>query len=270
MASMPAPLTLRDRYAALTARERRMLALLAVAILAFVIYLLSRGGTDETTVTPIEAAPPAPAPVIAPPPPAYSPPPPPAPVVPPPAAVGSLRLVGVLGGSPGGGAAILQGPDGTQRLVRVGREVQPGLVLRAVGLNHVVVGGPGGDLRLEIGKAGGTPVAALAAPTADAPAPVPAGAPGSEAIRRETLQHQLGTEPVTVAGVQGYRIKPGARLPHLEKAGLRPGDVIIGMNGGTGFDDERLMEMSYEINNAGGAEFEVMRDGRRLKLAVRK
>jgi hypothetical protein len=42
------------------------------------------------------------------------------------------------------------------------------------------------------------------------------------------------------------------------------------MNGGTGFDDERLMEMSYEINNAGGAEFEVMRDGRRLKLAVRK
>jgi type II secretory pathway component PulC len=270
MASVPIQMvTIREYWDALSLRERRMVALLAVAILLFVLYLLTRGDGAEEPVELVQAPPPvvaAPAPV------AYTPPAPPVAVVPAPAPaqVGSLLLVGVFGGGPGGGAAILQGADGSQRLVRVGRDVQPGLSLRSVGLNHVVVGGPGGDLRLEIGKAVGTPVAAPAAPTADAPAPVPAGAPSSEAVRRETLQYQLGTEPVTVAGVQGYRIKPGARLPHLEKAGLRPGDVIIGMNGGTGFDDERLMEMSYEINNAGGAEFEVMRDGRRLKLAVRK
>jgi hypothetical protein len=163
MASVPIQMvTIREYWDALSLRERRMVALLAVAILLFVLYLLTRGDGAEEPVELVQAPPP----VVA----AYTPPAPPVAVVPAPAPaqVGSLLLVGVFGGGPGGGAAILQGADGSQRLVRVGRDVQPGLSLRSVGLNHVVVGGPGGDLRLEIGKAGGTPVAGATAPTTDA------------------------------------------------------------------------------------------------------
>jgi type II secretory pathway component PulC len=273
MATLPAaPLTIRDRFDALTPRERRMLALLGVALLLFALYLLLRG-SGESGEVPVELAAAPPPPVAAPAPTAYTPPPPPppAPVTAPPAQTGTLLLVGIFGGGPGGGAAILQGADGAQRLVRVGREFQPGTSLRAVGLRHVVIATPGGDLRLEIGKAGGTPVVApVPALAASAPQPAPAaGAPATEAVRRETLQYQLGTERVQIGGQSGYRIKPGQRLPHLDKAGLQPGDVIVGINGG-GFNEERLMEMAYDINNAPRTEFEVIRNGRRLRMALER
>jgi type II secretory pathway component PulC len=125
-------------------------------------------------------------------------------------------------------------------------------------------------LRLEIGKAGGTPIAAAAPAAPPAAASGQASGPAPDLVRRQTLQYQLGTEPVSIGGVSGYRIKPGQSLPNLERAGLRPGDVIIGVNGGTGFTDERLQELAYEINNAPRTEFEVVRDGRRIRMAVER
>jgi len=266
--------SLRVRFDALSARERRMLALLAVALVAFLLYLMLRGGGNE--VGPAETASRPPVPVVTPAPPPVASTPPPASVAPAPApaSASGLLLVGVFGGGPGGGAAILQTPDGSQRRVRIGREVMPGLLLRAVGLRHVVLATGSGDVRLEIGKAGAIPVAAP--PSGPAPAmPVPplpksAGEPTAEVTRRETMQYQLGTEPVTTdGGISGYRIKPGARLPHLDRAGMLPGDVIVGINGG-GFNEERLAEMSYDIATAPRTEFEVIRNGRRMRLAVER
>lgn len=267
MAAMPIRSDLRARFDALSPRERRMIGLLAFAVLVFALWLLLRDDGEEPPVE-LTAAPPvavsAPAPV------AYVPPP--APVAPPPPAASAtgLLLVGIFGGGPGGGAAILQAADGSQRLVRIGREFQPGTSLRSVGLNHVVIAQPGGDVRLEIGKAGATPVAAPVAVAAPPPPPAPASQPASEQLRRETLQYQLGMEPASVGGQSGYRIKPGARLPHLDRAGLQPGDVIVGIKGGNGFTDERLMEMSHDINTGARTEFEVIRNGRRIRMAIER
>lgn len=255
----PTTSTLRARFDALSARERRMLGLLAFALLLFALYVLMRGDGDEE---PVELTAPPPPPVASPPTVSYTPPPPPAPVAPPSTASATgLLLVGIFGGGPGGGAAILQAADGRQRLVRIGREFQPGTSLRSVGLSHAVIGGPGGDVRLELGKAGATPVAAGA--TA---APPPGGESSPEQQRRETIEYQVGLEPVPSGG---YRIKPGARLPHLDRAGLQPGDVIVRVNG-SGFDEERLGELSWEIANASRTEFEVIRNGRQIRMVIER
>ena len=58
-------------------------------------------------------------------------------------------------------------------------------------------------------------------------------------------------------------------MPALERAGLRPGDVIVGVNGSE-FDEERMLELAWQIANSGRTEFEVERGGRRIRLAIER
>jgi general secretion pathway protein C len=259
---------LRQRLAALTPRERAFLGVGAAAFLAFLLYLMLRGGEEG----PVEltAQPSPPAPVAAPL--SYTPPPPPPPVQPvqPTGSATGLTLIGIFGGGPGGGAAVIGMEGGVQRTVPIGRELQPGLTLKAVGIDHVILGSASGDQKLELGKSGTTPVASgpVATPVAPAASAVPAQ---SEAIRKtETNAYRIGLEPVKANGaIAGHRIRAGAKLPHLERAGLMPGDVILGVNGSV-LNEEQLMELSWTIANSASTEFEVMRGGRKIKLALQR
>ena len=56
-------------------------------------------------------------------------------------------------------------------------------------------------------------------------------------------------------------------MPALEHAGLRPGDIILSVNGSR-FGQEQMLELAWEIANATRTEFEVERGGRRIRLAV--
>jgi type II secretory pathway component PulC len=259
---------LRQRLAALTPRERAFLGVGAAAFLAFLLYLMLRGGEEG----PVELTmqPPPPAPVAAPVSYAPPPPPPPAPIQPaqPAASATGLTLIGVFGGGPGGGAAVIGMKGGVQRTIPVGRQFQPGLTLKAVGIDYVILGSASGDQKLELGKSGTTPVAS--APVAAPVAPAGSGAPAqSEATRKaETNAYRIGLEPVKANGaITGHRIRAGAKLPHLDRAGLVPGDVILGVNGST-LTEEQLMELSWTIANSTSTEFEVMRGGRKIKLAL--
>ena len=57
-------------------------------------------------------------------------------------------------------------------------------------------------------------------------------------------------------------------MPALERAGLRPGDLILSVNGSR-FDEERMLELAWEMANASRTEFEIERGGRRMRLARR-
>jgi general secretion pathway protein C len=252
---------LRERILALSPRERRFLAAGALALLLFVIYLLwPSGDGEEVELT--ESPPPAAPPVYVPPPPA------PTPVSAPPAlpqadssAAAGLVLRGVMGGGPSGGAAIIGFPDGSQRVVRVGRELMPGMILREIGVRHAIASSGGGDLRLELNKTGATPVAA--APLIAAP-PASGGVPqvGPEAA----LQYRLGLAPQKSGGrIQGFAIRPDARLPMLERAGLRPGDVLVAVNGQAVESEEKVLELAQEIAGSYTAEFDFIRAGKRMK-----
>jgi hypothetical protein len=170
------PPGLRGRIAALTPRERRFLVAGALALLAFLAYLLWASGDPEPAepapeavelvAAPPPVAPPAPivsAPIAAPPPPQAAP-----------GAAPGIGLRGVMGGGNSGGAAIFGMADGSQRVVRVGREIVPGLTLRQVGVHYAIASSPSGELRFQLNGAGGI-MAAPAPPAWASPATAPAG-----------------------------------------------------------------------------------------------
>ena len=205
---------------------------------------------------------PRPAPALPPPPSAATPPPPtpPALMVEPQAAAPSaegLRLYGLLGGG-----AIIALPDGKQRWVALGREVLPGLRVERIAQHHVVLVAASGETML--GFDGPRTAPPVPAETAG-----PAGAASSpDSLREETLRHRLGLAARRAGGrTQGFVVRAGVSMPALERAGLRPGDVILGVNG-SGFDEERMLELAWQLANSGRTEFEVERAGRRIRLAV--
>ena len=246
------PLPLTDRLAALTPRERLFLGAGGAAVIAFAAWTMS--GRDE--LPPPEPAPPPPVAIAPAPPPIIAQPAAPAPVAMPP----GLVLSGVMGSG-----AILTFPDGTQRAVPIGRDVVPGLTLKSVGIGHAILASAGGDLRLELNRFGGA-VPSAAQPVATAAAPSGgADTPAARAVqKRETTAFRIGLKPERSGG---YTIRPGARVPHLARAGLQPGDVILSVNG-SALDEERLGELSWEIANASRTEFEYVRGGRRMKAIL--
>ena len=225
-----------------------LLAAGAVAVAGAAALLWARHG--EETSAPTSAPVTLPAPAVEPPAPV------PAagqPAAPSPSAAG-LRLFGLLGRG-----AIIALPDGMQRFFTIGREVRPGLRVARIAQDHVVLASAGGEVRL--GFDGPRSVAQPAAETGTATSS------GAEAaLRNDTITYRLGLAPRQAGGRgTGYVVRPGVSMPALERAGLRPGDVIVGVNGSR-FDEERLLELSWQMANSDRTDFEVERNGSRVML----
>lgn len=233
----------------LSDRDRRALTGGGLVIAALLLYLLFGRGepdpppaqapqaTQAVTSTPAPAVPQA------------------APVAPP-ADASQLRLYGVLGGG-----AVIGLADGSQRYVPLGREVLPGLRLVRLEVHHAVLDSGGSEIRL-----GFDGVADAGAPAAAAAAP--SGPTGEAALRQETQRYRLGLVARRQNGrVTGFSVRPGADLPALARAGIRPGDVILSVNGSI-LNEEQLLELAWTIANSSRAEFEVERGGQRLRLSA--
>lgn len=251
------PLTLPSSLNALSRRERILLGGGVAAVVAFAAYMMLRGGTAPEEDIVLASPPPAMAPSLPAPPPAIAQPAPSA-------SVDGLLLQGVMGGGPGGGAAIIAFPDGSHRLVRVGREFLPGVTLKEVALRHVILATAGGDMRLEFNKAavsagGGATSAAAAGPQ------------GADEARRqrETLEFRAGLAPRKENGrITGFAVRPGAKLGLLQRAGLQPGDVIVAVNGQAFESEEKVLELSSELAGSYTAEIDYLRGGKPMKASI--
>jgi general secretion pathway protein C len=239
----------------LSLREKRLIQAAVVLAIIVLASLLLRGGGEGAPVS--DAA--LPATETMPPPVPAAAAPTPTPMAPspaaPPADVSQLRLNGLLATG-----AVIGFGDGGQRLVPVGRDALPGLTLVRVEQNHAVFRSASGEVRLGFdGVAQATPgTGAVAAPAAS----------GNAADREETLRYRLGLAPRNVNGrVSGYTVRSTVEMPALSRAGIRPGDVIVSVNG-SNLDEERLQELAWNIANSGQTRFEVERGGRRLQLSL--
>ena len=246
------PLTLQQRLLALSPRERKFLGIGVLAVLLFLIFMLlpdTDDPADEEGVEIVEAPPPA----AAPPPPAPTVSYAPAPSLPPAAPAASAS--GVVLKSVLSTGAILFIPPSTERLVRIGREFMPGMTLKSVSVRHAIVGGPGGDFQIELGKAGSTPVQSVVAAAGPA-----STSPG--------VDYRSGLQRVRTPRIRGYEIKPGTAAAPLRLAGMEPGDVIVSVNG-SDMDEEMVANLSQLAAGSEPLEFEFVRGGRRMSVVMK-
>ena len=131
----------------------------------------------------------------------------------------------------------------------------PGVTLKEVALRHVILATSAGESRLEFDKAAREIAPRVAAAVSEA----------NPDRRRETLEFRTGLMPLKEDGrVKGFAIRPGAKLAIFQRAGLKPGDVIVSINGQAFRSEEKVLELSAELASARTIEIAFVRDGRRM------
>lgn len=146
----------------------------------------------------------------------------------------ALTVYGIrLNEGSGLGAAIVATPDGVQNSYAVGDEIMPGVVLKAVAFDHIVIDRGGAEEQLFLDQSTPAPQAAPAAsPTNGAgwqsAAPPPA-APGAGPTA-DGLKRDVGFAPRMDNGrITGLAVQ--SRGPAFAAAGFRAGDVVTAVNG---------------------------------------
>ncbi|MEQ9663787.1 MAG: type II secretion system protein N [Parasphingopyxis sp.] len=233
---------------------KRLAILAGVAALLLLVILWSMGG-DETAAS--EAG--APAPAVAPPP----APPQPAPqtvTTSPAAAPGAsssqVVLHGVMGGATDGSAIVSVG--GAQRLVRVGRDIEPGLRLVSIGADHIIVDERGTEVRIAfLDAVPRSPVASAATPGGRQP-----NRPNTaDALSREAVQYQAGMQAAQDGA--GFTITRG-RVPSAFAAlGLQPGDRVLRVGGTELESPDDVERIPRELAGDEPVPIEIIHDGRR-------
>lgn len=186
-----------------------------------------------------------------------------------PAEGGSLQLFGVRSDGRGGGSAIIGGPDSRQGSFVVGETVAPGVVLRAVAADHVILARGGGVQRLAF--AAPPPSAPPPPPTAGSVAPTlaPAGAESAGRIDPKAFLAAAALTPRTAGGqVSGYRLTGKGQTDVLARAGLRDGDILLSVEGNP-LNPERMSELSDLLAQSSEVEIRFERAGQIMTTTLR-
>lgn len=172
-------------------------------------------------------------------------------------------------------AALFEAPDGKVASYGVGAAVGGG-VIQSIESNQVIVRTPSGLQAISFnqpgqsGAAGGSAFPpSIGAPPAASQA-LPAGiAPTSAAAPQPSGAELPGLHRgnAGAAAESGYRV--GATpAPELLAGGIRPGDVVLSVNGTALGSASSEREIMGKAIGAGSAQVELIRDGRRVSLSV--
>jgi general secretion pathway protein C len=148
-----------------------------------------------------------------------------------------LTLFGVnINEATGSGSAIIAGEDGVQTSYAVGDEIAPGVKLVGVAFDHVLLDRGGARESLFLDQSGdaaaATPASALPAPTPEVGTPAAVGTSTGGELSPDSLKAGVAFAPRTENGrVTGLVVQPQGDGAIFRAAGLRPGDVIRGING---------------------------------------
>lgn len=174
-----------------------------------------------------------------------------------------------------GSSAILSQAGTPQAAYRVGDVLAGGAVLESVGNDHVLLRRDARTLRVDLpaqGTLADAGTAGTALPTSLPPAPVaggtPAGTEGSMPVDPVRLLSAARLSAHREQGrVVGYTVMPGSDDALLREAGLRPGDVLLDVDG-QALDPERLLELASDLGTAGHGQLTFRRDGQTHTLRL--
>jgi general secretion pathway protein C len=171
-----------------------------------------------------------------------------------------LTLFGVrVDEASGRGSAIIAGPDGVQTSYSVGEEIQPGVTLKSVGFDNVVITRNGADETLFLDQSQAAPVAApTGAPPADNAALL-APAPAARPVTLDELRTGLVVGPRGNNGrVNGLIVRPGSG-DIFARLGFRPGDVIAAIDGRPITSADDLQRAAATLSSGGNISLGVER-----------
>ncbi|MBJ7446140.1 MAG: PDZ domain-containing protein [Brevundimonas sp.] len=192
-----------------------------------------------------------------------------------------MRLYGVRADGTGGGSAIIGLADGRQVSVGVGDEIEPGLILRSVANDHVVMARGESLSRLMFTE---LPMGAAAPPpppsepqvvTPQGAAPAEAGqaaaaTPAGPSVDPARLMAQAGLRPrMQGLGINGFTVSGTGDGSALAAAGLRSGDVILAVNGQALDSPARIAGLRGQLSNSTSAEIRFERNGVEQTTTIR-
>ncbi|WP_374599758.1 type II secretion system protein N [Brevundimonas sp.] len=192
-----------------------------------------------------------------------------------------MRLYGVRADGTGGGSAIIGLADGLQVSVGVGEEIEPGLILRSVADDHVVMARGESLSRLMFTE---LPMGAAAPPppptepqvvTPQGAAPAEAGqaaaaTPSGPSVDPARLMAQAGLRPrMQGLGINGFTVSGTGDGSALAAAGLRSGDVILAVNGQALDSPARIAGLRGQLSNSTSAEIRFERNGVEQTTTIR-
>ena len=181
----------------------------------------------------------------------------PVPIIPP-VPVTGYHLRGLIARHGTTATAIVEDGDGHQRLVRIGSQLGPGLVVNTINGSGLTLTSADGDKRLDFGDQP-RPGAAIMATTSET-----AGGATLTSLAASISDYRTGLDPRRVAGItRGFTLVDASRLPLFRTAGLKTGDIIIMINGSAIDSEEKVMELPAEINGAKAVEILYERSGKR-------
>lgn len=212
----------------------------------------------------------------------------------------AVTLTGVMASSdPRSGVAFIAGDDGEPRRIRVGDDIQQGVVLDQVYPDRVILNRGGNLETLPLREAGplgnsGTSGNRAASNPGTSATGFPANNPGAnfmaqvgqiqgpvgvpalpvqgmdmEAIRKQygvdasQLAHSITPLPVLENGqFVGVRLNAGPQQALLTQIGLRPDDIVTAVNGQAITDPARIPGIVAGLNNASRVSITVRRNGK--------
>lgn len=173
--------------------------------------------------------------------------------------VTSLQLVlfGIrMNEASGGGSAIIEVPGDGQQSFGVGEEIMPGVTLKAVAYDHVIIARGGVDEQLYVAQSGSD--AAVAMPAASA-----GGAPSIS-----TIAGAVTATPRSENGlVTGVTIQPGGDAAAFAATGLQAGDVLLRVNGERVRALEDIATAVAANAGQGPVQMDVERGGQRITIS---
>lgn len=184
----------------------------------------------------------------------------------------ALVLSGIIASEdPQQGYAIVGESAATARMHAVGGALPGGARLHSVYPDRVVLDRNGSLESLALPK---RPLASLAPSPAAAPAASAASAVASPDPQLEQMKQAMQRDPTALSEViraqqvlaggrqRGFRVYPGNNPRAFSRLGLRPGDLIIAVNGTPLDDPARGEEVMRTLGSAAEARVTIVRNGR--------
>lgn len=170
----------------------------------------------------------------------------------------------------GAGSAIIAGPDGVQTSYAVGDEISPGIKLKSVAFDHVIIDRGGAEENLFIDQSGA--VVPVSPPPASGPSLLsnpPPPSPGVKGIAPAQLRTDIGFIPRVDGGrISGLTVRPLGSGAMFRQAGLHEGDVITAIGGRPVTGQADFEQLGASVGKGGSVPVTVQRGNQTLSLTI--